>query len=89
MGLADTCDVRNAKEQTYWTVVVLLCIVAPIVLTVVSYFGLVQQIDQVRRSVSTIGTKSNGKCDQNAAIRPLFAQNCRQRGRSYSVETLY
>ena len=56
-----SCVVRNIKEQTYWTVVVMMCIVAPILLTIISYFGLVQQISKVQNTVRTIGNKSNGK----------------------------
>lgn len=59
-GMTYSCVVRNIKEQTYWTVVVMVCIVSPITLTIVSYLGLIQQINAVRNTVRNIGNRSTG-----------------------------
>ena len=45
-------------ERTYWSIVLLICFIVPIVVLIGSYAGLVLQIVRVQRNIKNMGNSS-------------------------------
>ena len=59
-------------ERTYWSIVLLICFIIPIIVLIGSYAGLVLQIVRVQRNIKNMGNSSGKNKSRQSGINEHF-----------------
>jgi len=59
-------------ERTYWSIVLLICFIIPIIVLIGSYAGLVLQIVRVQRNIKNMGNSSGKNKSRQFGINEHF-----------------
>ena len=72
-------------ERTYWSIVLLICFIIPIIVLIGSYAGLVLQIVRVQRNIKNMGNSSGKNKSRQFGINEHFRSKSFKWRHEYSV----